>query len=132
MARIKSRKSDNTVTLAPLDEDYTVASEENEVSPSTSQIDVSIHSIVPLPRHEQRGATRKRKFQKSKIMTSSPFKNLLEKNGKENVELEEAKAHRALKKNKNGDKTEKGKALSKEKTHSEFYRKPSSLNKFGR
>ncbi|GBM31211.1 hypothetical protein AVEN_193343-1 [Araneus ventricosus] len=118
------------VTLAPLDKDCTVAvaSEENEISPSTSQIDVSIQSIVPLSRHEQRGAKRKRKSQKSKIMTSSPFKNLFEK--KEKVELEAAKANRALKKNKNGNKTEKGKALSKEKTHYEFYRKPSSLNKF--
>ncbi|GBN95838.1 hypothetical protein AVEN_74018-1 [Araneus ventricosus] len=116
----------------PWDCTAAVALEENEVSPSTSQIDGSIQSIVPLPRHEQRGAKRKRKSQKSEIMTSSPFKNLLEKNEKEKVELEEAKANRALKKNKNGDKTEKGKALSKEKTHSEFYRKPSSLNKFGK
>ncbi|GBM47641.1 hypothetical protein AVEN_120083-1 [Araneus ventricosus] len=116
------------VTLAPLDKDCTVAPEENEVSPSTSQIYVSILSIMPLSRHEQRGAKTKRKSQKSEIMTSSPFKNLLGK--KEKVELEEAKANRDLKKNKNGDKTEKGKALSKEKTHSEFYRKPGSLNKF--
>ncbi|GBM51758.1 hypothetical protein AVEN_175323-1 [Araneus ventricosus] len=46
-------------------------------------------------------------------MTSSPFKNLLEK--KEKVELEEAKANRDLKKNKNGDKTKKGKALRAKK-----------------
>ncbi|GBM02936.1 hypothetical protein AVEN_269854-1 [Araneus ventricosus] len=103
------RKS--AVTLALLDNDCTVAValEENEVSPSTSHIDVSIQSIVPLPRHEQRGAKRKRKSQKSEIMTSSPFKNLLEKNEKEKVELEEAKANRALKNNKIGDKTKKGK-----------------------
>ncbi|GBM42685.1 hypothetical protein AVEN_219138-1 [Araneus ventricosus] len=47
------------------------------------KIYVSIQSIVQLPRHEKRGAKRKRKSQKSKIMTSSPFKNLLEKNEKE-------------------------------------------------
>ncbi|GBN87613.1 hypothetical protein AVEN_135868-1 [Araneus ventricosus] len=47
--------SPSLVTLAPLDNDCTVAvaPEENEVSSSTSQIDVSIESIVPLPRHEQ-------------------------------------------------------------------------------
>ncbi|GBO17864.1 hypothetical protein AVEN_262559-1 [Araneus ventricosus] len=48
-------------------------------------------------------------------MTSSSFKNLLEKNEKENVELEEAKANRALKKNKSGDKTKKGKAQKAKK-----------------
>ncbi|GBM32472.1 hypothetical protein AVEN_136047-1 [Araneus ventricosus] len=91
--------SPSIVTLAPLDNDCTVAvaPEENEVSPSTSQIDVSIQTIVPLPR---RGSERKRKSQKSEIMTSSPFKNLLEKNEKEKIELEEAKANRALKNNK--------------------------------
>ncbi|GBN27202.1 hypothetical protein AVEN_46589-1 [Araneus ventricosus] len=43
------------VTLAPLDNDCTVAvaPEENEGSPSTSRIDVSIQLILPLPRHEQ-------------------------------------------------------------------------------
>ncbi|GBM28548.1 hypothetical protein AVEN_70141-1 [Araneus ventricosus] len=103
------------VTLAPLDNDRTlaVAPEENEVSPSTSRIDVSTHSIVPLPRHKQRGAKKKRKSQKSDSMSSSSFKNLLEK--KEKVELEEAKANRALKKNKNGDKTEKGKSPKQKK-----------------
>ncbi|GBO39190.1 hypothetical protein AVEN_164956-1 [Araneus ventricosus] len=129
MARTISWK----ITLAPLDNDciVVVAPEGNEVSPSTSQIDVSSQSIVPLPRHEQRGAKRKRKSQKSEIMTSSPFKNLLEK--KEKVELEEAKANRALKNNTNGDKTKKEKnSESKERTHSEFYRKLSSLNKFGK
>ncbi|GBL75571.1 hypothetical protein AVEN_154905-1 [Araneus ventricosus] len=106
-----------TVTLAPLDNDCTVAvaPKENEVSPSTSQIDVSIQSNVPLPRHEQRGAKRESKSQKSQIMTSTPFQNLLEKNEKEKVELEEAKANRALQKNKNGDKTKKGKALKAKK-----------------
>ncbi|GBO23470.1 hypothetical protein AVEN_154727-1 [Araneus ventricosus] len=92
-----------------------VAPEENEVSPSTSQIDVSIQSILPLPRHEQRGAKRKRISQKSEIMTLSPFKNLLEKNEKEMVILEEAKTNRALKKNKDGDKTKIGKALKAKK-----------------
>ncbi|GBN96898.1 hypothetical protein AVEN_270664-1 [Araneus ventricosus] len=84
--------SPSLVTLAPLDDDCTVAvaPEKNEVSSSTSQIDVSIQSIVPLPR-QQRGAKRKRKSQKSEIMTSSPFKNLLEENEKEKVELEETK-----------------------------------------
>ncbi|GBL83386.1 hypothetical protein AVEN_110693-1 [Araneus ventricosus] len=96
-------------TLAPLDNDCTVAvaPEENEVSSSTFQIDVSVQSILPLPRHEQRGAKRKKKSQKSEIMTSSPFKHFLEKNEKEKVELEEAKANRVFKKNKNGDKTKK-------------------------
>ncbi|GBM88605.1 hypothetical protein AVEN_27139-2-1, partial [Araneus ventricosus] len=49
--------SPSLVTLAPLDNDCTVAvaPEENEVSSSISQIDVSIQSILPLPRHEQRG-----------------------------------------------------------------------------
>ncbi|GBO21249.1 hypothetical protein AVEN_274967-1 [Araneus ventricosus] len=122
------------VTLAPLDKDctVTVAPEENEVSPSTSQIDVSIQSIVPFARYEQRGAKRKRKSQKSKIMTSSPFKNLLEKNEKEKIKLEEAKANRAVKKNKNGDKTEKEKALIKEKFILNSIEKPRSLNKFGK
>ncbi|GBM21816.1 hypothetical protein AVEN_214843-1 [Araneus ventricosus] len=46
-------------------------------------------------------------------MTSSPFKNSLEK--KEKVELEEAKANRVFKKNKIGDKTKKGKALKAKK-----------------
>ncbi|GBN85096.1 hypothetical protein AVEN_258298-1 [Araneus ventricosus] len=101
--------SPSLVTLAPLDNDCTVAiaPEENEVSPSTSQIDVSIQSILPLPRHEQRGAKWKRKSQKSEIMTSSPFKDLFEENEKEKVELEEAKANRVFKKNKNGDITKK-------------------------
>ncbi|GBM52230.1 hypothetical protein AVEN_31049-1 [Araneus ventricosus] len=71
----------------------------------------NVQSIVPLPRHEQRGA--KRKSQKSEIMNSSPFKNLLEKNVF--LELEDAKANRALKKNKNGDKTKKGKAQKAKK-----------------
>ncbi|GBO16867.1 hypothetical protein AVEN_179918-1 [Araneus ventricosus] len=46
--------SPSLVVLAVLDNDCTVAVApgENEVSPSTSQIDVSIQSIVPLPRHE--------------------------------------------------------------------------------
>ncbi|GBN40587.1 hypothetical protein AVEN_247770-1 [Araneus ventricosus] len=98
--------SPSLVTLAPLDNDCTVAvaPEENEASSSTSQIDVSIQSILPLPRQEQRRAKRKRK---SQIMTSSPFKNFLEKNEKEKVELEEAKANPVFKKNKNGHKTEK-------------------------
>ncbi|GBM97984.1 hypothetical protein AVEN_244076-1 [Araneus ventricosus] len=109
------RKS--AVTLAPLDNDcaVAVAPEENEFSPSTSHIDVSIQSIVPLPRYEQRGAIRKSKSQKSEIAISSPFKNLLEKNEEEKVELEEAKANRALKNNKNGDKTKKGKTLKAKK-----------------
>ncbi|GBM51173.1 hypothetical protein AVEN_254590-1 [Araneus ventricosus] len=127
--------SPSLVTLAPLDNNYTVTvvPEENEVSPSTSQIDVSIQLIVPLPRREQRGAKRKGKSQKSETMTSSPFKHLLEKNVQEKVELEEAKANRALKKNKNGDKIKKGKTLkAKKKKHSAFYRKPSSLKKFGK
>ncbi|GBL81955.1 hypothetical protein AVEN_50540-1 [Araneus ventricosus] len=66
--------SPSLVTLAPLNNDCTVAvaPEENEVSSSTSHMDVSIQSIMPLPRHEQRGAGRKRKSQKSEIMTSSP------------------------------------------------------------
>ncbi|GBM43496.1 hypothetical protein AVEN_9450-1 [Araneus ventricosus] len=108
---------DPPLTLAPLDNDLTVAvaPEENEVPPSTSQIDASIQSILPLPRPEQRGVKRKRKSQKSEIMTSSPFKNLLEKNEKEEVELEEAKANRVFKKNKNGNKTKKGKALKGKK-----------------
>ncbi|GBM87832.1 hypothetical protein AVEN_27057-1 [Araneus ventricosus] len=76
---------------------------------------VSIQSIVPLTQHEQRGAKRKRKSQKSEIMTSSSFTNLLEENEKENVELEEAKAKRALKKNKNGEKIKKGKAQGAKK-----------------
>ncbi|GBM90980.1 hypothetical protein AVEN_128983-1 [Araneus ventricosus] len=124
--------SPSQATLALLDNDCSVAvaPEENEVSPSTSQIDVSILSISPLPRQEQRGAKRKRKSQKSEIMTSCPFKNLLEKNEKEKVELEEAKANRVFKKNKNGDKTKQKSPESKEKTYSEFYRKPSSFNKF--
>ncbi|GBN87364.1 hypothetical protein AVEN_125272-1 [Araneus ventricosus] len=105
------------VTLAPLDNDCTVAvaPEEIEVSTSTSQTDVSIEAILPLPRHGQRGAKRKRTSQKSEIMTSSTFKNLLEKNEKEKVELEKAKANRVLKNNKNGDKTKKGKALKAKK-----------------
>ncbi|GBO41423.1 hypothetical protein AVEN_185319-1 [Araneus ventricosus] len=105
--------SPSLVTVAPLDNDCTVAvaPEENEASSSTSQIDVSIQSILPLPRHEQRGAKRKRKSQKSEIMTSSPFKNFLDKNEKEKVELEESKAIRVFKINKNGDKTKKRKAL---------------------
>ncbi|GBM32346.1 hypothetical protein AVEN_10678-1 [Araneus ventricosus] len=47
--------SPSLVTLAPLNNDCTiaVAPEDNEVSPSTSQIDASIQSIVPLPPHEQ-------------------------------------------------------------------------------
>ncbi|GBM29183.1 hypothetical protein AVEN_27799-1 [Araneus ventricosus] len=47
--------STSLITLAPLDNHCTVAvaPEENEVSPSTSQIDVSIQSIVPLHRHKQ-------------------------------------------------------------------------------
>ncbi|GBN27201.1 hypothetical protein AVEN_46588-1 [Araneus ventricosus] len=44
-------------------------------------------------------------------MTSSLFKNLLEK--KEKVELEEAKSNQVFKKN--GDKTEEGKALKAKK-----------------
>lgn len=48
-------------------------------------------------------------------MTSSPLKNLLEKKEKEKVELEEAKANRALKENKNGDKIKKGKTLKAKK-----------------
>ncbi|GBM03961.1 hypothetical protein AVEN_99166-1 [Araneus ventricosus] len=99
--------SASLATIAPLDNDCAVAVVENEVSPSASQIDVSIQSILPLPRHEQGGAKRKRKSQKSEIMTSSPFKNLLEKNEKEKVELEEAKTNRVFKKNKNGGKTKK-------------------------
>ncbi|GBM00151.1 hypothetical protein AVEN_176394-1 [Araneus ventricosus] len=52
--------SPSLVTLAPLDDDctVTVAPEENGVSPLTSQIDASIQSILPLSRHEQRGAKR--------------------------------------------------------------------------
>ncbi|GBM92970.1 hypothetical protein AVEN_203926-1 [Araneus ventricosus] len=109
--------SPSLVTLALLDKDcrVAVAPEENEVSPSTSQIDVSIQSIVPLLRHEQRGARRKRQSQKSEIMTSSSFKNLLEENEEEKVELEEAKANRVFKKNKNGVKTRKRKALKAKK-----------------
>ncbi|GBN62316.1 hypothetical protein AVEN_43084-1 [Araneus ventricosus] len=78
-------------------------------------MDVNIRSILPLPRHEQRGDKWKRKSQKSGIMASSPFKNLLEKNEKEKVELEEAKANRVFKKNNNVDKTRKGKALKAKK-----------------
>ncbi|GBM50665.1 hypothetical protein AVEN_45941-1 [Araneus ventricosus] len=109
--------SASLVTFSPLDNDCTVAvaPEKNEVPPSTSQTDVSIQSILPLPRHEHRGAKWKRKSQKSEIMTSSPFKNLLEKNEKGEVELEEAKASRVFKKNKNGDKTKKGKAMKAKK-----------------
>ncbi|GBM02979.1 hypothetical protein AVEN_14496-1 [Araneus ventricosus] len=108
-ARVQLTEKATPLTVA-------VAPEENEISPSSSQRDVSIQSIVPLPRHEQRGAKRKRKSQKSEIMTSTPFKNLLEENEKEKkVELEEAKANRALKKNKNGYKTKKGKALKAKK-----------------
>ncbi|GBO10207.1 hypothetical protein AVEN_194735-1 [Araneus ventricosus] len=42
------------VTLSPLDKDCTVAvaPEENELSPPTSQMDISIKSIVLLPRNE--------------------------------------------------------------------------------
>ncbi|GBM28770.1 hypothetical protein AVEN_177984-1 [Araneus ventricosus] len=49
--------SPSLAALAPLDNDCpaAVAPEENEVSLSTSQIDVSIQSIVPLPRREERG-----------------------------------------------------------------------------
>ncbi|KAG8237396.1 hypothetical protein J437_LFUL013032 [Ladona fulva] len=109
--------SPSLVTLAPLDKDCTVAvaPEGNEVSPSTSQIDVCIQSIVPLPRNEQRGAKRKRTSQKSEIMTSSPLKDLLEKKQREKEELDEAKANRNLKKNKNGDKIKKGKILKGKK-----------------
>ncbi|GBM50515.1 hypothetical protein AVEN_160738-1 [Araneus ventricosus] len=101
--------SPSLVTLAPLDNDCTVvvAPEENEVSSSTSQIDVSIQSILPFPRHEQRGAKRKRKSQKSEIMTSSPLKIFFDENEKEKVELEEAKANLIFKKNKNGAKLNK-------------------------
>ncbi|GBM50817.1 hypothetical protein AVEN_140930-1 [Araneus ventricosus] len=55
--------SPSLVTLAPLGNDCTiaVAPEENEVSPSTSQIDISIQSIMLLPRHEQRGVRAKGK-----------------------------------------------------------------------
>ncbi|GBM86991.1 hypothetical protein AVEN_119907-1 [Araneus ventricosus] len=83
--------SPSLATLAPLDNDCTVAvaPEENEVSSSTSQIDVSTQSISPLPRHEQQGTKRKRKSQKSEITTSSPFKYFLEKNENEKVELED-------------------------------------------
>ncbi|GBL66391.1 hypothetical protein AVEN_5185-1 [Araneus ventricosus] len=110
--------SPSLVTLAPLDNHFTVtvAPEENEVSPSTSQIDVSIQLIVPLPRRKQRGAKRKGTSQKSETMTSSPFKHLLEKNAQEKVLLKvEAKANRALKKNKNGCKIKKGKTLKAKK-----------------
>ncbi|GBM28979.1 hypothetical protein AVEN_40738-1 [Araneus ventricosus] len=48
-------------------------------------------------------------------MTSSPFENLLERNEREKVELEKAKANRALRNNKNGDKTEKGETLKEKK-----------------
>ncbi|GBO44565.1 hypothetical protein AVEN_72999-1 [Araneus ventricosus] len=71
--------------------------------------------FLPLPRHEQQGPKSKRKSQKSEIISSFPFKNLLKKNEKEKVELEEAKANRVFKKNKNGDKTKKGKALKGKK-----------------
>ncbi|GBL89798.1 hypothetical protein AVEN_179581-1 [Araneus ventricosus] len=49
--------SHSLVTLAPLDNNFTVAvaPEENEALSSTSQIDISIQSILSLPRHEQRG-----------------------------------------------------------------------------
>ncbi|GBM65069.1 hypothetical protein AVEN_86720-1 [Araneus ventricosus] len=125
--------SPSLVTLAPLDKDCTVAvavaPEENEVSPPTSPIDISIQSTLPIPRHEQRGAKWKGKSRKSEIMTSSPFKNLLEKNEKEKVELEEAKTNRVFKKNKNGDKTKKGKSLkAKKKTYSEFLSKTQFLH----
>ncbi|GBM30634.1 hypothetical protein AVEN_18323-1 [Araneus ventricosus] len=110
--------SPSIVTLAVLDNDCTVADapEGNEVSPSTSHIDVSIQSIVPLPRYEQEQLKEKNKSQKSEIMTSSPFKNVLEKNEKEKVELEEARANRAFQNNKNGDKTKKVKTLKAKKT----------------
>ncbi|GBM33718.1 hypothetical protein AVEN_47028-1 [Araneus ventricosus] len=48
-------------------------------------------------------------------MISSLFKHFLEENEKEKVELEEAKANRVFKKNKNGDKTRKRRALKAKK-----------------
>ncbi len=96
---------------AHLDNDCTVvvALEKNKVSPSTFQIDVSLQSIVPLPRREQRGNKRKGTSKKSDTMTSSPIKNLLEEKQKEKVELEEAETNRALSKIKMGVKIKKEK-----------------------
>ncbi|GBO02117.1 hypothetical protein AVEN_123497-1, partial [Araneus ventricosus] len=105
--------SRSLVTLGSLDNDFTVAvaPEENEVSSSTSQLDVSIQSILPLRRHEQRGAKRKRKSQKSEITTSSRFKNFLEENEKEKVELEEQMPIEFLREIEMGTKLKKRKAL---------------------
>ncbi|GBL82592.1 hypothetical protein AVEN_263679-1 [Araneus ventricosus] len=102
--------SPSLVTLAALDNDCTVAPEEKEVSPSTSQMSVcsQLCHFLDMKNEELKG----KENLKSEIMTSSPFKNLLE----EKVELEEAKTNRALKKNKNWDKIKKkGKALKAKK-----------------
>lgn len=80
---------------------------EKELTPSenktSKKIIVSIHSILPLPQNKGKETTnrnRKRPSQKSEIMTSSPFKNLMEEKEKGKKELEKAKAERALKKKK--------------------------------
>ena len=66
------------------------------------RIDVSIQSIMPLPRHEQQGTKKKRKSQNSEIMTLSTVKNMLKEKAERDRELEEAKANRAAMKNKSG------------------------------
>lgn len=78
---------------------------EEEPTPSenytSNKIIVNIHSILPLPQNkgkETANQKRKRPSQKSEIITSSPFKKLLEEKEKEKKELEKAKAERALKK----------------------------------
>jgi len=82
----------------PLSAPTTVLNEPSELSRVLSvQHRVSISDISPLPRVNHVGA-RKRRAQKAKVLTSSPFKRQLEEVKQKKLELEQTRSKRREKK----------------------------------
>lgn len=79
----------------PLEENITEISTSSMASSVENKPIVGIHSILPLPKAEKRELQKgKRPSQKSEIVTSSPFKTMLEEKEREKKEKEIAKATR--------------------------------------
>ncbi|XP_063222242.1 uncharacterized protein LOC134534428 [Bacillus rossius redtenbacheri] len=92
--------------------------------PTTSgTIRIQIQSVLPLPQHKRQESKNKRPAQKSNIITSSPYKNILEEKEKAKQEIEKAKADRALLKTRHEAETKNAntkKVKSKNKLRANF------------
>lgn len=98
---VAADENENAEMFPPPIEENPLFQQDEEVVPGTpGQLlhqKVSIQTILPLPKAKGRDTKAKRPAQKSEVVTSSPFKKILEEKERERREKEDAKNARMAK-----------------------------------